>query len=185
MKILQAPFDPHELMELGAGENILINGSFLVCRDAGHKRLYECIKKGEKLPISLDGECIYYMGPSPAKPSEVIGSAGPTTSGRMDFYTPTLLDCGLKAMIGKGYRSEAVIESMIKNNAVYFVCIGGAGALLSQRIKEYKVLAYEDLGAEAIARVRVEDFPCIVAIDCRGNNFYEQGRTPSNIRVLS
>lgn len=176
MKTLNAPFDPKKLLELRAGENVLINGNFLVCRDAGHKRLYESIKKGENPPVSLQGECIYYMGPSPAKPSEVIGSAGPTTSGRMDFYTPTLLDFGLKAMIGKGYRSDEVVESMIKNGAVYFVCIGGAGALLSQRIKKYEVLAYEDLGAEAIARIEVEDFPCIVAIDSRGNNFYKQGR---------
>lgn len=184
MKILKAPFDPKELMDLRAGEDVQINGSFLVCRDAGHKRLYECIKRGEKTPVSLEGECIYYMGPSPARVDEVIGSAGPTTSGRMDFYTPTLLDNGLKAMIGKGYRSQEVIESMMKNNAVYFVCIGGAGALLSQQIKKYEVLAYEDLGAEAIARIEVEDFPCIVAIDCRGNNFYEQGRMLSNVCIL-
>lgn len=176
MKVLQTPFNPQELLQLRAGENVLLNGSFLVCRDAGHKRLYECIQRGEETPISLSGECIYYMGPSPAKPNEIIGSAGPTTSGRMDFYTPTLLDCGLKAMIGKGYRSEKVVESMIKNGAVYFVCIGGAGALLSQRIKKYEVLAYEDLGAEAIARIEVENFPCIVAIDSRGNDFYKQGR---------
>lgn len=178
MKTLQAPFDPRELLTLRAGESILINGNFLVCRDAGHKRLYECIQNGEQPPISLQGECIYYMGPSPAKPNEIIGSAGPTTSGRMDFYTPTLLNYGLKAMIGKGYRSKTVIESMIKNGAVYFVCIGGAGALLSERIKKYEVLAYEDLGAEAIARVEVENFPCIVAIDSEGNNVYEQNRTP-------
>lgn len=184
MKILKAPFDPKELMDLRAGEDVQINGSFLVCRDAGHKRLYECIKRGEKTPVSLEGECIYYMGPSPARADEVIGSAGPTTSGRMDFYTPTLLDNGLKAMIGKGYRSQEVIESMIKNNAVYFVCIGGAGALLSQQIKKYEILAYEDLGAEAIARIEVEDFPCIVAIDCRGNNFYEQGRMLSSVCIL-
>lgn len=174
MKTLRAPFDREELLQLRAGESILINGSFLVCRDAGHKKLYECIIKGEQPPISLEGECIYYMGPSPARPGEIIGSAGPTTSGRMDFYTPTLLDHGLKAMIGKGYRSHDVIESMIKNGAVYFVCIGGAGALISQRIKKYEILAYEELGAEAIARVEVEKFPCIVAIDSCGNNFYEQ-----------
>lgn len=184
MKILQAPFVSEELESLSAGESVLINGSFLVCRDAGHKRLYECIQNQKELPLSLDGECIYYMGPSPAKPNDVIGSAGPTTSGRMDFYTPALLEVGLKAMIGKGYRSQEVIESMIKNKAVYFVCIGGAGALLSQRIKSYEVLAYEDLGAEAIARVEVEEFPCIVAIDCRGNDFYKQGRMLSNVNLM-
>lgn len=176
MKILQAPFSHEELKTLRAGEAIKINGNFLVARDAAHKRLFECINANESLPISLQGECIYYMGPSPAKPNEVIGSAGPTTSGRMDPYTPTLLEQGLIAMIGKGYRCEEVIQSMIKHQAVYFVCIGGAGALISQSIKKYEVLAYDDLGAEAIARIEVENFPCIVAIDSRGNNFYEQGK---------
>lgn len=172
MKILQAPFDPQELKRLKAGESVLVNGNFLVARDAAHKRMYECIQAQQNLPVSLEGECIYYMGPSPAKPGEIIGAAGPTTSGRMDFYTPALLECGLKAMIGKGYRSKEVIESMIKHEAVYFVCIGGAGALIAQSIKKYEVLAYEDLGAEAIARLEVESFPCIVAIDSGGNNFY-------------
>ncbi|MCE3047406.1 Fe-S-containing hydro-lyase [Helicobacter kayseriensis] len=179
MKILQAPFNHGELKSLRAGEHIQIKGHFLVARDAAHKRLYESIQKGEELPIDLDGECIYYMGPSPAREGEVIGSAGPTTSGRMDIYTPTLLEHGLLAMIGKGYRSDEVVKSMVKHGAVYFVCIGGAGALISQSIKKYEVLAYEDLGAEAIARIEVDYFPCIVAIDSLGNDFYKQGRAKS------
>ncbi|ANV98134.1 fumarate hydratase [Helicobacter enhydrae] len=176
MKILQAPFSHEELKNLRAGESVSINGHFLVARDAAHKRLFECIQNHQQLPVSLQGECVYYMGPSPANPGEVIGSAGPTTSGRMDVYTPTLLECGLRAMIGKGYRSQEVIDAIVKYEAVYFVCIGGAGALISQSIKKYEVLAYEDLGAEAIARIEVENFPCIVAIDSRGNNFYLQGQ---------
>ncbi|WP_420806123.1 Fe-S-containing hydro-lyase [Helicobacter pametensis] len=176
MKILQAPFDHQELIGLNAGDHIQINGSFLVARDAAHKRLYQSIQEGRELPVSLRGESVYYMGPSPAKEGEVIGSAGPTTSGRMDAYTPALLDCGLIAMIGKGYRSPEVIEAILKHQAVYFVCIGGAGALIAQSIKKYEVIAYPDLGPEAIARIEVEGFPCIVAIDSRGNNFYKQGR---------
>lgn len=176
MKRLKAPFNHSELISLKAGEHVLIDGSFLVARDAAHKRLFQSIQEGEELPISLAGESIYYMGPSPAKEGDVIGSAGPTTSGRMDSYTPALLDRGIIATIGKGYRSKEVIEAMVRNKAVYFVCIGGAGALISQSIKKYEVLAYGDLGAEALARIEVENFPCIVVIDSLGNDFYKQGR---------
>lgn len=176
MKRLKAPFNHDELKSLRAGDPVMIDGSFLVARDAAHKRLYQSIQEGIQLPVSLAGECIYYMGPSPAKEGDVIGSAGPTTSGRMDSYTPSLLDRGVIATIGKGYRSSEVVQSMIRNQAVYFVCIGGAGALISQSIKKYEVLAYGDLGAEALARIEVENFPCIVAIDSQGNDFYEQGR---------
>lgn len=174
MKKLRVPFVKHELEELKIGDKILISGSLLVARDAAHKKMDQSLQEGLTLPVSLKGECIYYMGPSPAKEGEVIGSAGPTTSGRMDPYTPRFLQEGLYATIGKGYRSSEVIEAMLKYKAVYFVCIGGAGALISERIKSYQVLAYEELGAEALARIEVEDFPCIVAIDSQGNNLYTQ-----------
>lgn len=176
MKRLKAPFCHDELIALKAGDHVVIDGSFLVARDAAHKKLFESIQQGLDLPVSLAGESIYYMGPSPAKEGDVIGSAGPTTSGRMDSYTPALLKQGIIATIGKGYRSKEVIDAMIKHKAVYFVCIGGAGALISQSIKKYEVLAYEELGAEALARIHVENFPCIVVIDALGNDFYKQGR---------
>lgn len=170
---IQAPFAKEELEKLKAGDYIYITGTIYTARDAAHKRLYESMLKGEELPISLDGNVIYYLGPSPARPGNVIGSAGPTTSSRMDKYTPLMLDAGLKGMIGKGKRSQAVIDSIVKNGAVYMAAVGGAGALLSKCIKESEVVAYDDLGTEAIRKLRVEDLPVIVVIDKDGNNLYE------------
>ena len=170
---IQAPFAKEELEKLKAGDYIYITGTIYTARDAAHKRLYESMLKGEELPISLDGNVIYYLGPSPARPGNVIGSAGPTTSSRMDKYTSLMLDAGLKGMIGKGKRSQAVIDSIVKNGAVYMAAVGGAGALLSKCIKESEVVAYDDLGTEAIRKLRVEDLPVIVVIDKDGNNLYE------------
>lgn len=172
MKI-QAPFAKEEIEKLKAGDYIYITGTIYTARDAAHKRLYESMLKGEELPISLKDNVIYYLGPSPARPGSVIGSAGPTTSSRMDKYTPLMLDAGLKGMIGKGKRSQAVIDSIVKNGAVYMAAVGGAGALLSKCIKESKVIAYDDLGTEAIRKLQVEDLPVIVVIDKDGNNLYE------------
>lgn len=178
VKKIIAPFDKDVVKSLKAGDNVLISGTIIAARDAAHKKLTESLAKGEKLPIDFKDQVIYYVGPTPPIPGNAIGSAGPTTSGRMDKYTPAMLDIGVSAMIGKGYRSEAVIESMKKNCVVYMVAIGGTGALISQSIKSYKVLAYEDLGPEAVARMEVVDFPAIVAIDCEGNDFYKQGQAP-------
>ncbi|MDR0467945.1 MAG: Fe-S-containing hydro-lyase [Campylobacteraceae bacterium] len=175
---IQAPFTKDIAKKLKAGDNILISGTIIAARDAAHKALSEALARGEKLPIELQNETIYYLGPSPAKPGEVIGAAGPTTSGRMDKYTPAILDLGVVCMIGKGYRSKEVIDSIVKNGAVYMVAIGGAGALISKSIKKYEILAYPELGPEAIARLTVEEFPAIVAIDSLGNNFYEIGQKP-------
>ena len=177
---LTTPLTKEKVKTLKAGDSVLISGTIIAARDAAHKVLTETLAKGEKLPVDFKEETIYYLGPSPANPSknQAVGAAGPTTSGRMDKYTPTMLEQGVSAMIGKGYRSKEVIESMKKNGAVYMVAIGGAGALISRSIKKYEVLAYEDLGPEAVARLTVEDFPAIVAIDCEGNNFYEAGQKP-------
>ena len=142
-------------------------------RDAAHKRLFELIEQGKELPVDIKGELIYYVGPAPAKPGYAVGSAGPTSSYRMDKYAPALLDLGLKGMIGKGARSKTVIDSIVKNKCVYFAAIGGAAALIAKSIKSEELLCYEDLGTEAVRRYTVEDFPCIVAIDCEGNNVYE------------
>ncbi|MDR0407526.1 MAG: Fe-S-containing hydro-lyase [Campylobacteraceae bacterium] len=173
-----APFNKESVKKLKAGDNVLITGTIIAARDAAHKALTEALARGEKLPVELKNETIYYLGPSPAKPGQVIGAAGPTTSGRMDKYTPAILDLGVVGMIGKGYRSKDVVDSIVKNGAVYMVAIGGAGALISQTIKKYEILAYPELGPEAIARLTVEDFPAIVAIDSEGNNFYEAGQKP-------
>ena len=170
---IQAPFAKEKLEKLKSGDYIYITGTIYTARDAAHKRLYESMLKGEELPISLDGNVIYYLGPSPARPGNVIGSAGPTTSSRMDKYTPLMLDAGLKGMIGKGKRSKEVIDSIVKNGAVYMAAVGGAGALLSKCIKESEVIAYDDLGTEAIRKLWVEDLPVIVVIDKDGNNLYE------------
>lgn len=177
---LTTPLTKEKVKELKAGDNVLISGSIIAARDAAHKVLTETLAKGEKLPIEFHNEIIYYLGPSPANPdkNQAVGAAGPTTSGRMDKYTPTMLSLGISGMIGKGYRSKEVIESIIKNGAVYMVAIGGAGALISRSIKKYEVLAYPELGPEAVARLQVEDFPAIVAIDSQGNNFYQAGQTP-------
>lgn len=173
---LSAPFSKEDIKDLKAGDNVLITGTIIAARDAAHKRLFETFQKGEKIPVDLLNQTIYYLGPSPAKPGEVIGAAGPTTSGRMDKYTPMMLDLGISGMIGKGYRSKDVIDAIIKHKAVYMVAIGGAGALIAKSIKKYEVLAYPELGPEAIARLEVVDFPAIVAIDSKGNNFYEIGQ---------
>ncbi|MCH5138527.1 Fe-S-containing hydro-lyase, partial [Clostridiaceae bacterium UIB06] len=158
------------------GDSVLISGTIYTARDAAHKRLVELLDKGEALPIDVKDAIIYYVGPSPAKPGQVIGSAGPTTSYRMDAYAPRLLDIGLKGMIGKGIRDEEVVNSMKKNKAVYFAAIGGAAALMGKSIKKAELVAYEDLGSEAIRKLEVEDLPVVVVIDSEGNNLYEQGQ---------
>lgn len=178
VKKITAPFDANVAKTLKAGDNVLISGTIIAARDAAHKVMTEALARGEKLPVELTDQTIYYLGPSPAKPGQVIGAAGPTTSGRMDKYTPTILDLGVTGMVGKGYRSPAVIDSIKKHGAVYMVAIGGAGALIAKTIKKYEVLAYAELGPEAVARLTVEDFPAIVAIDSEGNNFYEEGQKP-------
>ncbi|MEF9918742.1 MAG: Fe-S-containing hydro-lyase [Eubacterium sp.] len=173
---LTTPLTKYETVKLKAGDQVLISGVIYTARDAAHKRMIEQLENGEKLPVDFSDQIIYYVGPCPAKPGEIIGSAGPTTSHRMDAYAPTLIQHGLKGMIGKGNRSELVISSMMVNQCVYFGCVGGAGALLQDRIKSSEILAYEDLGTEAIRKLVVEDFPVIVVIDVNGNNLYESER---------
>jgi fumarate hydratase subunit beta len=158
---------------LRAGDYVYITGTIYTARDAAHKRMAEALAAGEPLPIQMENNIIYYMGPSPARKGRPIGSAGPTTASRMDKYAPDLLDLGLKGMIGKGKRSQAVQDAIVRNGAVYFAAVGGAGALLSQRILKSEVIAYDDLGTEAIRKLYVEDFPVIVVIDSQGNNLYE------------
>ena len=175
---LQAPFTREIGGTLKAGDTVLISGTIIAARDAAHKALTEALARNEKLPIDLTNETIYYLGPSPAKPGHAIGSAGPTTSGRMDKYTPTIIKQGISGMIGKGYRSKEVVDSMVANGVVYMVAVGGAAALISKTIKKYEVLAYPELGPEAVARITIGDFPAIVAIDAQGNNFYEVGQKP-------
>lgn len=172
-RYINAPIDNEIVNSLKAGDCVYITGTIYTARDAAHKRMYEAIKNGENIPFELKNNIIYYLGPSPAREGKVIGSAGPTTSSRMDKYTPLLLEHGLKGMIGKGKRSDNVIESMYKNNAVYFAAIGGAGALLSKCIKKAEVIAYDDLGTEAIRKLEVENLPAIVVIDNKKNNMYE------------
>ena len=172
-RYINAPIDNEIVNSLKAGDCVYITGTIYTARDAAHKRMYEAIKNGENIPFELKNNIIYYLGPSPARKGQVIGSAGPTTSSRMDKYTPLLLEHGLKGMIGKGKRSDNVIESMHKNNAVYFAAIGGAGALLSKCIKKAEVIAYDDLGTEAIRKLEVENLPAIVVIDNKKNNMYE------------
>lgn len=171
---IETPIDDSVVSALKAGDMVSISGTIYTGRDAAHKRMQECIAKGQLLPFDIKNQIIYYVGPCPPKPGQIIGSAGPTTSGRVDAYTPELLDRGLKGMIGKGMRSEQVVQSMIKNKAVYFAAVGGAGALISKSIKKADVCAYPDLGPEAIYRLQVEDFVVVVAIDCMGNNLYER-----------
>ena len=175
-KRITTPLTLEKTRDLHCGDNVLISGVIYTGRDAAHKRLVELLQQGKELPLDVKDAIIYYVGPAPAQPGKVIGSAGPTTSYRMDAYAPALLDIGLKGMIGKGKRSPEVIESMKKNGAVYFGAIGVAGALLAKCIKKAEVIAYEDLGAEAIRRLEVEDLPAVVIIDSEGNNLYEQGR---------
>ncbi|MBM4448109.1 MAG: Fe-S-containing hydro-lyase [Chloroflexi bacterium] len=173
---INIPLDRKTIKELTAGTPVLISGTVYTARDAAHKRLIEALKRRETLPFPLKGQTIYYTGPSPARPGRVIGSAGPTTSGRMDIYTPRLLSAGLKAMIGKGQRSAEVRAALQKYKAIYFIAIGGAGALLAQAIKKATVVAYDDLGPEAVRELTVENFPAIVANDIYGNDLFEQGR---------
>ena len=173
IKKITTPLDDEVIINLKAGDSVSITGYIYTGRDATHKRLIELIENGQELPIKLKGQIIYYVGPAPAKPGYPCGSAGPTTSYRMDPYTPALLDRGLKGMIGKGLRSQEVIESMKKNKVVYFGAVGGAAALIARSIKKSEVIAYEDLGTEAIHRYYIEDFPAIVVIDAYGNNLYE------------
>ena len=172
-KHITTPITEEVTKDLHAGDYVYITGTMYVARDAAHKRMIEALDRGEDLPIDIQDATIYYMGPSPAREGRPIGSAGPTTASRMDKYAPTLLDLGEKAMVAKGKRSQAVIDAVIRNKAVYFACVGGAGALLSKCIKKSEVVCYEDLGAEAIRKIEVEDFPAIVVIDCEGNNLYE------------
>lgn len=174
MKIdLNVPIREEELKKLKTGDMVSISGVIYTARDAAHKRMDESLNAGKQLPFDIAGNIIYYMGPSPARPGQVIGSAGPTTASRMDRYTPRLLDIGLKGMIGKGKRTPEVHEAIKRNGAVYFAAIGGAGALLSKCIKASEVIAYDDLGTEAIRKLTVEAFPCIVVIDSEGNDLYE------------
>lgn len=172
-KKITAPIDKETAKSLRAGDYVYIDGIIYTARDAAHKRMTESLEKGEALPIEIEGNMIYYMGPSPAREGRPIGSAGPTTASRMDKYTPRLLDLGMGAMIGKGKRSQAVIDAIIRNGSVYFAAVGGAGAILSKCIKASEVVAYDDLGTEAIRKLTVENFPVIVVIDSEGNNLYE------------
>lgn len=178
-KHITVPFDKETAKSLKAGDYVYLTGVIYTARDAAHKRMDEALNNGDKLPIDIEGNVIYYMGPSPAREGRPIGSAGPTTATRMDKYTPRLLDMGLTGMIGKGKRQLKVKEAIVRNNAVYFAAVGGAGALLSQRILKSDVVAYDDLGTEAIRRLEVENFPVIVVIDSEGNDLYE--RVTANI----
>ena len=173
-KKIRLPLTDEIIESLNAGDMVYLTGTIYSARDAAHKRMIETLEEGKELPFAIEGQTIYYLGPTPAREGQVIGSAGPTTSSRMDKYTPALLERGLKGMIGKGKRSPAVIASMIDCHAVYFAAIGGAGALLSRQIKKSRVIAYEDLGTEAIREMYVEDFPVIVVIDSRGKNLYDR-----------
>jgi len=173
---ITSPIDTEIIENLTVGTRVLISGVIYAARDAAHRRLIQALDAGDELPLDLDGQTLYYMGPSPAKPGQVIGSAGPTTSGRMDIYTPRLIALGVRAMIGKGNRSPAVKEAIKKYKAVYFATIGGAGALLAKSIKQVKVIAYEDVGTEAILQLNVENFPAIVANDVYGEDLFEQGK---------
>ena len=173
-KRITLPITDEDIKSLKAGDSVLLTGTIITGRDAAHKRLYELLQQGKELPVDLRGEIIYYVGPAPAKPGYVVGPAGPTSSYRMDKYTPALLDLGMKGMIGKGARSQAVIDAIVKNKAVYFAAIGGAAALIAKSIVKEELLCYEDLGTEAVRRYTVKDFPCVVAIDCAGNNVYDR-----------
>ncbi|MFQ9984817.1 MAG: Fe-S-containing hydro-lyase [Lachnospiraceae bacterium] len=172
-RTLQTPLTKENASSLRAGDYVYINGVIYTARDAAHKRMYEAIQSGAGLPFELKNNIIYYMGPSPAREGRVIGSAGPTTSSRMDKYTPLLLDLGLTGMIGKGKRSPEVLEAIRRNHGVYFAAVGGAGAILSKCIVSSRVIAYEDLGTEAVRELQVKNFPVIVVADDQGNNLYE------------
>lgn len=172
-KHITTPITKEVTKTLKSGDYVYISGVIYTARDAAHKKMSETLAEGKELPLDIKNQMIYYMGPSPAREGRAIGSAGPTTASRMDKYAPALLDLGLGAMIGKGKRTKAVQDAIVRNDAVYFAAVGGAGALLSKCIKKAEVIAYDDLGTEAIRRLEVEDFPVIVVIDCEGNNLYE------------
>ena len=172
-KHMRGPFPRQEAATLKSGDYVYLTGTIYTARDAAHKRMYEALMKKEALPFDIRGNVIYYMGPSPAREGRPIGSAGPTTASRMDKYTPALLDLGMQGMIGKGKRTEEVREAMIRNGAVYFAAVGGAGALLSKSILSSEVIAYDDLGTEAVRKLSVKDFPVVVVMDSQGNNLYE------------
>lgn len=173
-KYIKAPLDAETARSLKAGDYVYISGTIYTARDAAHKRMQEALNAGENLPVELEENIIYYLGPTPARPGRVIGSAGPTTSSRMDKYTPQLLDLGLRGMIGKGKRTQEVRDAIVRNGAVYFAAVGGAGALLSRQIIKSEVIAYEDLGTEAIRKLEVENLPVIVVIDSEGTDLYEK-----------
>jgi fumarate hydratase subunit beta len=175
-KRIALPLTDETVANLKAGDDVLLSGTMYVGRDSAHKRIVEALDQGKPLPFDIRGQTIYYMGPSPAKPGQAIGSAGPTTSGRMDSYSPRLMAEGLRGMVGKGMRTPAVKEAMKKYRAVYFAAIGGAGALISKAIKKSDVIAYEELGAEALLRIEVADFPAIVINDIYGGDLYEEGK---------
>jgi len=176
VKKINLPLTDETLRDLKAGDNLLLTGVMYVARDAAHKRMIEALDQGKPLPFDIKGATVYFMGPSPAKPGQPIGSAGPTTSGRMDSYSPRLIAEGLKGMIGKGMRSQAVKDAMKKYKAVYLAAVGGAGALISKSIKKSEVVAYEELGAEAVLRLEVKDFPATVINDVYGGDLYEEGK---------
>ncbi|WP_373897487.1 Fe-S-containing hydro-lyase [Haloimpatiens sp. FM7315] len=175
-KRISTPLTEEKVKNLKTGDSVLISGTIYTARDAAHARLVKLIEDGKELPMDIKDGIIYYVGPSPAKPGKALGSAGPTTSYRMDPYAPVLLDNGLKGMIGKGLRSTEVIDAIIRNHGVYFAAIGGAAALIGQCVKEAELIAYEDLGAEAVRRLEVKDLPVVVVIDSEGNNLYESGQ---------
>lgn len=181
MKQLTTPLSNEELAGLKVGDKVLLSGVIYTARDAAHDRLVKLLEEGKELPFEIEGQVIYYVGPTPAKPGKVIGSAGPTTSYRMDPYAPTLIEQGLKGMIGKGARSQEVKDAMQQHQAVYFGAVGGAAALISERIKEVELIAYGDLGAEAIRRMVVADFPLIVINDVHGGDLYEEGQAPYRV----
>lgn len=172
-RYIKVPLSDEDAKSLKAGDYVYLSGTIYTARDAAHKRMYEALNQGQELPISMKDNVIYYMGPSPAREGRPIGSAGPTTASRMDKYAPSLLDLGLKGMIGKGKRTKEVKDAIVRNRAVYFAAVGGAGALLSKSIISSQVIAYDDLGTEAIRKLEVKDFPVIVVIDSEGNNLYE------------
>ncbi len=175
---LQTPLTDEDVMKLKAGDVVSVSGVIYTGRDAAHKRLVECLDRNEPMPIDVKGQIMYYVGPAPAKPGKPIGSCGPTTSYRMDPYTPTMLEQGMKAMLGKGPRSKEVVDAMIKHKGVYLAAIGGAAAVIAKAVKSCEVITYEDLGAEAIHKLEVEDLVCFVAIDAQGGNLYETGKLP-------
>ena len=183
VKKLTLPLTEEVLQALRAGDNLLLSGVIYVARDAAHKRMVEALDNGQPLPFDINGATIYYMGPTPARPGRVIGSAGPTTSGRMDAYAPRLMAEGMKGMIGKGQRSQAVKDAMVKYGAVYLGAIGGAGAIISRSIKKSEVVAYEELGAEALRRLEVEDFPVTVVNDIHGGDLYQEGKARYRVKT--